>query len=69
MRLSQVVRELALASTAMRLSQVVRELALASTRARHPGADDQELRVRLTVRLYGHDGGRRLFGHVPADAA
>ncbi|AUX22814.1 hypothetical protein SOCEGT47_033260 [Sorangium cellulosum] len=54
---------------AMRLSQAVRELALASIRARHPGADDHELRVRLTVRLYGHDCARRLFGHVPADAA
>ena len=53
---------------AMRLSHAVRELALAGIRARHPGADDQELRVRLTVRLYGRDCARRLFGHVPDDA-
>lgn len=53
---------------AMRLSQAVRELALAGIRARHPGADERELRVRLAVRLYGRDCARRLFGHVPDDA-
>lgn len=53
---------------AMRLSLAVRELALAGLRARHPGADEQELRVRLTVRLYGRDCARRLFGQVPDDA-
>lgn len=53
---------------AIRLSQAVRELALAGIRARHPEADDQELRVRLTVRLYGRDSALRLFGHVPDDA-
>ena len=53
---------------AMRLSQAVRELALAGIRGRHPAADDHELRVRLTVRLYGRDCARRLFGDVPDDA-
>ena len=53
---------------AMRLSQAVRELALAGIRARHPGADEKELRVRLAVRLYGRDCAWRLFGHVPDDA-
>ena len=53
---------------AMRLGQAVRELALAGIRARHPGAGEDELRVRLTVRLYGRDTARRLFGRVPDDA-
>lgn len=52
----------------MRLSQAVRELALAGIRARHPAADDHELRVRLAVRLYGRECARRVFGHVPHDA-
>jgi hypothetical protein len=53
---------------AMRLSSAVRELAFEGIRARHPAANDDELRVRLTVRLYGRDQARRLFGHVPDDA-
>ena len=53
---------------AMRLSHAVRELAIAGIRGRHPAADDHELRVRLTVRLYGRDCARRLFGDVPDDA-
>ena len=53
---------------AMRLSQAVRELALAGIRGRHPEADADELRVRLTVRLYGRDCAQRLFGSVPDDA-
>ena len=43
-------------------------LALAGLRLRHPQADEQELRVRLTVRLYGRAAGVRLFGSVPDDA-
>jgi hypothetical protein len=53
---------------AMRLSRGVRELALAGLRVRHPEADEHELRVRLTVRLYGRAAGTRLFGAVPDDA-
>jgi hypothetical protein len=53
---------------AMGLSQTVREMALAGIRMRHPQADEQELRVRLTVRLYGRAAGVRLFGAVPDDA-
>ncbi|MBK8251747.1 MAG: hypothetical protein IPK82_03655 [Polyangiaceae bacterium] len=53
---------------AVRLSQAVREMALAGIRERHPAADEQELRVRLTVRLYGRECARRLFGNVPEDA-
>jgi hypothetical protein len=35
------------------LIAAVRELALAGLRARHPDASPEELRKRLTVRLYG----------------
>ena len=50
------------------LTKAVRELAVAGLRTRHPGATPEEIRLRLTVRLYGRDVARRLFGHVPADA-
>lgn len=53
---------------AMRLSAAVRELALAGIRQRHPQAVEQELRVRLTVRLYGRACAEKLFGSVPEDA-
>lgn len=54
--------------TAMALSRGVRELAMAGLRSRHPNADEQELRVRLTVRLYGREAAIRLFGSIPEDA-
>lgn len=50
------------------LSQAVRELAVAGLRTRHPDATLDEIRLRLTVRLYGREVARRLFGQVPADA-
>lgn len=53
---------------AMRLSQAVRELALAGIRSMHPNAGENELRVRLTVRLYGRACAEKLFGQVPEDA-
>jgi hypothetical protein len=53
---------------AMRLSRGVREMALAGIRMRHPQADEHELKVRLTVRLYGRAAGIRLFGTIPDDA-
>jgi hypothetical protein len=53
---------------AMSLSNAVRELATAGLRARHTAASDEELRVRLAVRLYGGDVGIRLFGTIPDDA-
>lgn len=53
---------------AMRLSQAVRELAEAGIRKRHPKADEREVRIRLTVRLYGRTQAQRLFGAVPDDA-
>jgi hypothetical protein len=49
------------------LTRVTRELAVAGIRLRHPHASDDEVRVRLVVRLYGPDIGRRLFGEIPAD--
>jgi hypothetical protein len=50
------------------LTRMVRDLALAGIRAEHPDAKPQELRVRLTVRLYGRSVAQRLFGDVPGDA-
>jgi hypothetical protein len=50
------------------LIAAVRELAVAGIRARHPNASPQELRKRLTVRLYGRQVAARLFGELPADA-
>ena len=52
----------------MSLTRAVRELAMAGLRERHPGASEEELRVRLAVRLYGREVAERLFGHVPDDA-
>jgi hypothetical protein len=54
--------------TAMALTKAVRDLALAGIRARFPNADEAELRVRLTVRLYGPDVARKLFHTLPHDA-
>ena len=50
------------------LIAAVRELAVAGLRARHPDASPQELRQRLTVRLYGREVAARLFGELPVDA-
>jgi hypothetical protein len=53
---------------AVALSRAVRELAEAGIRQRHPGADADEVKVRLAVRLYGRQAAERLFGRVPDDA-
>ncbi len=53
---------------AVALSRSARELAVAGVRARHPSADDAEVRVRLAVRLYGRDLAVRVYGAVPEDA-
>ena len=50
------------------LSRAVRELAEAGIRAKCPAADDAEIRVRLTVRLYGREAAHRWLGSVPDDA-
>ena len=52
----------------MRLSRGVRELAIARIREMHPDVSEDELRVRLTARLYGRETAKRLFGTVPDDA-
>jgi hypothetical protein len=55
--------------TAAALTTAVRTLAMAGLRSRHPAASTEELRVRLTVRLYGRIAAERIFsGRVPADA-
>ena len=50
------------------LTRAVRELAIAGIRQRHPAATDAEVRVRLTVRLYGREVAARLHGELPDDA-
>jgi hypothetical protein len=54
---------------AIRLSAGVRAIALAGIRRCHPEATEQQLRVRLTVRLYGRACAERLFGSIPDDAS
>jgi hypothetical protein len=53
---------------AMGLSRAVRALAEAGIRARHPDADDAEVRIRLAARMYGRGVAARLFGTIPDDA-
>jgi hypothetical protein len=53
---------------ALHLSNAVRTLALAGIKQLHPDASDEEMRVRLAVRLYGRDVAVRLFTTVPEDA-
>jgi DNA-binding HxlR family transcriptional regulator len=48
------------------LTQAVRQLAEAGIRQSFPQADPTEVKVRLTVRLYGREVARRLFGSHPA---
>lgn len=51
-----------------RLNRGVRRLAVAGIRLQHPGASDDEVRLRLVVRLHGRATAERLFGRVPEDA-
>ena len=55
---------------ASRLTTAVRKLAEAGIRERHPEATDDEVRVRLAVRLYGRSRIGRLLGAtaIPDDA-
>jgi hypothetical protein len=53
---------------AVALSRMTRELAESGIRQRFPTASAEEIRIRLTVRLYGVDAARRLFGEVPPNA-
>lgn len=50
------------------LSLGTRRLALAGLRQRHPKASEEELKVRLAVRLYGREAARRIHGNIPDDA-
>ena len=50
-----------------RLNRGVRRLAMAGIQLQHPGSSEQELRVRLFVRLHGRVLAQRVFGSVPDD--
>ena len=52
----------------VRYHELLRALAEAGIRERHPDATDEEVRTRLTVRLYGRAAAEKLFGAVPGDA-
>lgn len=56
--------------TASALTMAVRRLAETGIRQQHPNASDEEVRVRLAVRIYGREVASRLFGAeaVPEDA-
>jgi hypothetical protein len=47
------------------LNRSARELALAGLRARHPDADEAELRMRLAEQYIGRDGVARVLGGHP----
>lgn len=67
-------RMLAALSPARRLelaaqsSRAVRRLAEAGILKQFPGADPEELKLRLAVRLYGRELVERFVGRLPADA-
>lgn len=46
----------------------VRQAAEVGIRQRFPGIGDEELRVRLAVRLYGRQVASRVFKNLPDDA-
>ncbi len=48
------------------LTRAVRQMATAGIRQAFPLADETEVRVRLTERLYGREVATRLFGPHPA---
>ena len=52
---------------AAQLTQGTRAMAEAGLRARHPDANDGEIRCRLAALLYGRAAAERLFGSVPDD--
>lgn len=51
-----------------RLNRGARRMALVGLRMRHPRASEEDLRVRLFVRLHGRALAQRLFGSIPEDA-
>jgi hypothetical protein len=54
--------------TAVALTSAVRALAEAGLRERYANASDEEIRVRLAVRLYGREVVAKLFAAIPDDA-
>jgi len=54
--------------SAVALSMGVRRLAEAGIRLRHPNASEEEVQVRLAVRLYGRSAVAGVFRAIPEDA-
>jgi hypothetical protein len=50
-------------------SHAIRQLAEAGIRAAHPEASEDEVRARLTARLYGREVTLRLHGWAPPEPA
>lgn len=50
------------------LTAGVRRAARAGLRLRHPAASEEELEVRLAVRLYGRAIAQRVYRDIPDDA-
>jgi hypothetical protein len=48
-------------------SSTIRKLAEAGIRKTHPDATEDEVRARLTARLYGHAVALRLHGWAPPE--
>ncbi len=53
---------------AIAMTSAVRALAEAGIRERHAGATDDEINVRLAVRLYGRAAVATVFASIPDDA-
>jgi hypothetical protein len=49
-------------------SAMTREMAAAGIRRESPGASNEELRLRVAVRLYGRETVERILGSVPEGA-
>lgn len=50
-------------------SYAIRQLAEAGIRSAHPGSTEDEVRARLTARLYGREVALRLHGWAPPESA
>jgi hypothetical protein len=70
-RYYELLRGMTVAQRGQLLSAVskrVRDFAQAGIRHQFPDASEEELRVRMTVRLYGRSVALRLHGWAPEDA-
>jgi hypothetical protein len=45
----------------------MRRMVEAGVRLQHPTADDDEVRVRVVIRLYGEEAARRIYRRLPDD--